>query len=633
MPVADQPKTYTGGMLALIPDNPAELVVPGGDPVDQIHLTLLYLGDDVTSWPAGQAAHLKELITASGPGLDPVAARVMGHAVLNPDGYADRESCAVYLIGDTPDLDPLRKWATWVMATGEDYPDLPDQHTPVLWHVTAGYGIGIDALSYTGPVRFTTLRLALGGDVLDVPLGDQETDMPGAQIKSITFTPPRAVREAAAGLEGDYAQAVIEGKALDVAGLIWVAGSCGPVGLSWAGDMMGRAEVKSAVGGMNMGRVVNDGPRLESIEDLHKAIEDHGNCPAEDRPARVRVLRGHAKRLGASAHTLSRIDTLEGASTDGSGTKSVPEVQVETKSWAPGNSTPAPIPHLAALQQAINAHSKVRDSHKVKHKAHLAAEAQRLGAPPHTHARIGYLEPHSFFNHPETKSLEDDVEVKVTSPAPGASRLRNFWARTAKGRAKWKPGIPGDFKRLRRHLAKYVHNPRILNGLTANIHKIATGVWPGKNAHTLKEKPGKPITYGIKSLVDWDWDATEVKALATDEADIAALFAGIEEWGQIFDEPWVAAYLAELDEAQGDTPDEGEPTEVERTAVLAARGAKLVADPDPVVTEEPEPATDPEPSGDAPDDASDASDAPAGDGDGGWGALFAAAGVGAEAGT
>jgi hypothetical protein len=612
-PVADEaPKTYTGGMLALIPDNPGELVVDGGDPTEQIHLTLLYLGDNVTDWPAGQAQHLKELITASGPGLDAVTARIIGHAVLNPDGDADsdKQPCAVYLVGDTPDLDPLRKWATWVMATGEDYPDLPDQHTPVLWHVTAGYGIGIDALSYTGPVRFTTLRLALAGDVLDVPLGDQEAGMPEPQIKSITFTPPKAVRDAAEGLDGPYAQQVIEGKALDMSGLIWVAGACGPAGLSWAGDMMGRAEVKAAVHDMNMGRVTNDGPRLESIDDLHTAIEQHGNCPAEDRPARVRVLRGHAKRLGANAHTLSRIDTLDGATTDGSGTKSLPEGEVETKSWAPGNAAPPPLPHMAALHAAIKAHPKVRDSHKAKHKEHLAAEAIRLGAEPHVHSAIGYLEPHSFHG----KSLEDGVEVKVTSPSPGAARLRNFWARTAEGRKKWRPGTPGDFKRLRRHLAKYVHTPRILNGLTANIHKLATGEWPGKKAHTARGNVGKPITYGVKSLVDWEWDGIEVKDLATTEPDMAAMFAGIDDWGQIFDEPWVEGYLAELAEAQGDTDEDTAPaSEVERTAALAALGTKLVADPDPVVAEETEP--DVEAPGDPDSDAAD----------GGWGALFASA--------
>jgi hypothetical protein len=154
--------------------------------------------------------------------------------------------------------------------------------------------------------------------------------------------------------------------------------------------------------------------------------------------------------------------------------------------------------------------------------------------------------------------------------------LREYWARNPKGRAKWRPGSGGDFNRLRRHLAKYVHNPKILNGLAANIHKMATGEWPGKNAHTIRAKPGKPLTYGIKSVVAWE--SVEQKDALT-EPDMAELFAGVDDWGREFISDEADAYLAALAEAQGELPDEGEPGDVERTAALAALGAKLVADP------------------------------------------------------
>ena len=71
------------------------------------------------------------------------------------------------------------------------------------------------------------------------------------------------------------------------------------------------------------------------------------------------------------------------------------------------------------------------------------------------------------------------IEAKVMSPNLSATRLRNWWAYNRRGRAKWKPGTPGDFKRLRTNLAKYVP-AHMLNGLTANIHKLGTGSWPGR---------------------------------------------------------------------------------------------------------------------------------------------------------
>lgn len=452
---------HTGGMLALVPDNADALAVEGGDPAGELHLTLLYLGDDVTDWGDGQADRLRELVSASAPALDPVDARVMGHAQFNPDGGpdGDRDPCAVYLIGDSPGLDPLRQWAAWVTSTHDDYPTPPPQHTPTIYHVTAGYGIKPDQLTYTGPVRFGTLRLALAGDVLDVPLGDTEAPVTATETKSgeITFTPPANVIEVAAILPGPIARLVAEGKALNSRGVDWVAQHCGEQGSAWATEMRARA------GEIETKRAAGDG--------------------------------------------------------------------VETK-------TAEPVP-----------------------------------------------------TEVETTSAETgDIEVKIASPDPRAVRLRQEWAHNPKLTKLWKPGKKGDFKRLRKRLAKYVHTPKILNGLTANIHKLATGQWPGKKAHTAKGNVGKAMnmgrTVGHKSLVAWPEDV-EFKAAVLD-LDEAALFDGIEQWGDIFAEPWTDAYLADLEEAdesdgtgEADEPTGGEPgTEDLRadTARLASLGARLVVD-------------------------------------------------------
>ena len=57
-PAVERPDTeateprHTGGMVALIPADHylEQLTVPGGDPPEQLHLTLAYLGEDVTTW-------------------------------------------------------------------------------------------------------------------------------------------------------------------------------------------------------------------------------------------------------------------------------------------------------------------------------------------------------------------------------------------------------------------------------------------------------------------------------------------------------------------------------------------------------------------------------------------------------
>lgn len=71
----------------------------------------------------------------------------------------------------------------------------------------------------------------------------------------------------------------------------------------------------------------------------------------------------------------------------------------------------------------------------------------------------------------------------ITHPRATA-RIRRYWVR-GKGAAKIRWGVPGDFNRCRRQLAKYVQNPEWLAGLCANMHKEAIGVWPGQ------EGPGR----------------------------------------------------------------------------------------------------------------------------------------------
>jgi hypothetical protein len=161
-------------MIALLPADPQALTVPGGDRFDQIHLTLAYLGDDVTGWPAERA---DQLVTAVGalasamPG--PLSARVVGHATFAPGDAEDQ--CAVHLVGDCPDLAPLQRQVVDVAATVLGA-ELPAQHAPWIPHATAGYGLDAAALDHTGPVTLDRLVVALGSVWHELPLGAAATE-------------------------------------------------------------------------------------------------------------------------------------------------------------------------------------------------------------------------------------------------------------------------------------------------------------------------------------------------------------------------------------------------------------------------------------------------------------------------
>lgn len=162
---------HTGGMVALIPrdDFAASLAVPGGDAADELHLTLAYLGDDVTEMDADDRVKVVAAAGSAAAQIAPLQARVMGHATFNPDGHDGREPCAVYLVGDSPVLSPLRSALVPFIEA--------EQHEPFLPHITGGYGVPASGLVYTGPVVFDRLRVAMADQYLDFPLGDSDEEI------------------------------------------------------------------------------------------------------------------------------------------------------------------------------------------------------------------------------------------------------------------------------------------------------------------------------------------------------------------------------------------------------------------------------------------------------------------------
>lgn len=179
---------WTSGMVALIPADPAALAVEGGDPVEQLHMTLAYLGE-VTEWPEKyvQAVHRVAQsfagLAAEDTGDDdlaapygnpkPLTANVFSHAVFNPNG-AKHDPATVYLFdgdGDRGEIEMLAHGVQSQLRTALGDIDFPEQHSPWVPHVTAGYGLPVSALSFTGPVVFDRLRVALADDTVDYPLG------------------------------------------------------------------------------------------------------------------------------------------------------------------------------------------------------------------------------------------------------------------------------------------------------------------------------------------------------------------------------------------------------------------------------------------------------------------------------
>ena len=166
---AEQAKE-TGGCLMLFPrqDFAQNLAIPGGEPPEDLHVTMVYFGEDMSERPSPD-----DLIRAIGGVADqypPIVANAFGHAAFNPAGA---DPCAVYIIGGSRETDRPRDLGDLhndLVAAIEPLWDLSQQHYPWQPHMTAGYGMSPGQLSYTGEVVFDRLGLSWMGHTTWFPL-------------------------------------------------------------------------------------------------------------------------------------------------------------------------------------------------------------------------------------------------------------------------------------------------------------------------------------------------------------------------------------------------------------------------------------------------------------------------------
>lgn len=171
-PYTDDAGVHTGAMIALVPtlDDAQRLVLDGGEPVDELHLTLFYLGDAVNTDESTQARITATIVDICQ--LQPiVAATGFGVALWNPS--SDEPAVVMNVGGCDNALESVREvveealYDVWTSR-------LPSQHEPWVPHVCLAYsgdpGLVATALGRVGPITFDRVRVAWGEVVTDVPL-------------------------------------------------------------------------------------------------------------------------------------------------------------------------------------------------------------------------------------------------------------------------------------------------------------------------------------------------------------------------------------------------------------------------------------------------------------------------------
>ncbi|MCX5066650.1 hypothetical protein OOJ91_12250 [Micromonospora lupini] len=180
---AAEQTVHTGAMVALIPTaaDAARLAVEGGEPVDELHVTLLYLGEAAEFSPKAKAAVIDAVRRATGdvPTID-AHAHAFAVSVFNPPGSAspdgrDRDTCLVLGIsGDDLGYAQAVTAAAAQVTALQFSVELPENHKPWVPHLTLTYTDDLSQIpalaARTGPVVFDRVRIAFAGERVDIPL-------------------------------------------------------------------------------------------------------------------------------------------------------------------------------------------------------------------------------------------------------------------------------------------------------------------------------------------------------------------------------------------------------------------------------------------------------------------------------
>jgi 2'-5' RNA ligase len=175
----------SGAMIALMPtaEDAERLAIEGGEPADQLHLTLRYLGKGADFDDTARAA-VVDSVRMLAEGMPPITSKLFGAAHWNGNGD---EPSWVWSVGDDPEhgqsLEAAQGLAEEALLMAPMDVELPTPHTPWVAHICAAYSGELDLIialeERLGPVTFDRVRVAFAGDHTDIPLGENVTAAAG----------------------------------------------------------------------------------------------------------------------------------------------------------------------------------------------------------------------------------------------------------------------------------------------------------------------------------------------------------------------------------------------------------------------------------------------------------------------
>lgn len=183
----DPQQPHTGIMIAFMidPETASQLALPGGEPIEDLHCTLAYLGDMYDEaqpgklHPAETQETLKTVLAAFADSTTPLQGKVGGIGRFTPSESSGEMSPMIALV-NTPGLQDWRRRLVETLQTANYHVANDFDYTP---HITLSYlesdtHLPVDLIDAL-PLNFDTLCLAIGDDRYYFPIGGG-TDEPRA---------------------------------------------------------------------------------------------------------------------------------------------------------------------------------------------------------------------------------------------------------------------------------------------------------------------------------------------------------------------------------------------------------------------------------------------------------------------
>lgn len=511
----------TWGMVALAPANPEQLAVEGGDPAEELHITLFFLGDDVTVMnPA--AVEAVQLGAARAAKSVPDVVSVAGVGML---GDSEPKATVLFLNGAI--ISNAREALTAEMW---DYgsEEFPPQFEPFIPHMTLGYGLDPNDFEHLvgQEILLDRVDVHLGGNVtthtndsaivaagaMDVAEEDL-TPLPdeAAPVERVPWHGVLAPEGVWSGDRRRFAPESLRWRDLPLPLMFQRAKSEGHDGATIVGQIT--EIVRDAFGLMRARGYFNSTPEAEEaiallgdgdMRGVSVDVDDHdfelNTDTGELDMLTARICGATLCAIPAFAEAFIALGDWEDetiAAMEGQFSETVVEMAISEGAWDGSSSRYTDEQWFQATLIHTNGDSRVKSDNKLPilepngdlSRAGVHAAASRLNQVDATPEQIASAK--GALRGAYRKLGEEPPEVIAAAGGtmefkrgPGwvthpeeTRRLHTYWTR-GPGAAKIRWGTPGDFNRCRTQLAKYLP-PNFLNRTCAEWHHDATGSWPG----------------------------------------------------------------------------------------------------------------------------------------------------------